>query len=52
MKGGDEAGAKVALKAVQSKFPRLLEFLNNDDDGVSEEIIQFASQYVGILKVC
>jgi exportin-T len=52
VKGGDEARAKVALKAVQSKFPRLLEFLNNDDDGVSEEIIQFASQYVGVLKHC
>ena len=51
-KAGDEVGAKVALTAIHAKFPAMLQFLNNDDDGVSEEVIPFASQYVGILKVC
>lgn len=48
---GEEEAAKAALVAVHSKFATMTTFLNDEDDDVSEEIIPFAAQYVGLLKV-
>ena len=46
----DEA-AKATLVAIHSKFATMTAFLSDEDDDVSEEIIPFAAQYVGLLKV-
>ena len=48
---GEEEAAKAALVAIHSKFATMTTFLNDEDDDVSEEIIPFAAQYVGLLKV-
>ena len=48
---GEEEAAKAALVAIHAKFATMTTFLSDEDDDVSEEIIPFAAQYVGLLKV-
>ena len=47
----EEEAAKATLVAIHSKFVTMTAFLSDEDDDVSEEIIPFAAQYVGLLKV-
>ena len=47
----EEEATKATLVAIHSKFVTMTAFLSDEDDDVSEEIIPFAAQYVGLLKV-
>ncbi|XP_064399906.1 exportin-T-like [Halichondria panicea] len=50
LKAEDEANAREALIAIDRKLPYLHRFLSDEDDGVSETVIEFAVQYIGVLK--
>ena len=50
MKVGDVAGAKVALVALENKFPLLVKFLGHEDDDVSGTVAEFSQAYIGLLK--
>ena len=50
VKVGDVAGAKVALVALETKFPLLVEFLGHEDDDVSGMVAEFSHAYIGLLK--
>ena len=50
MKVGDVAGAKVALVALENKFPLLVKFLGHEDDDVSGTVAEFSHAYIGLLK--
>lgn len=44
-------GLRLAAQADSNKLSYVHRYLSDDDDGVSEAIIPFAVQYIGILKV-
>lgn len=50
LKLGDQESSHICLSAIESKLPYMLRFLNDEDDGVSENVITFATNYVIILK--
>ncbi|GBM61207.1 hypothetical protein AVEN_241588-1 [Araneus ventricosus] len=46
----DSAGLTVAANAIHDKIELLLKFLNNDDDEVSQGVIECAREYLQFLK--
>lgn len=52
VKSGETESAKAVLAAVETKVPYLHRYLCDEDDGVSEAIIEFAVMYVSTLKQC
>ncbi|GBM46917.1 Exportin-T [Araneus ventricosus] len=46
----DSAGLTVVANAIHDKIELLLKFLNNDDDEVSQGVIEFAREYLQFLK--
>ncbi|XP_055934059.1 exportin-T-like [Argiope bruennichi] len=46
----DTAGMTVVANAIHDKIELLLKFLNNDDDEVSQGVIEFAREYLQFLK--
>ncbi|KFM56538.1 Exportin-T, partial [Stegodyphus mimosarum] len=49
-KSKDSAGMTVAATAIHNKIELLLKFLNNEDDEVSQAVIEFAREYLQFLK--
>ncbi|KAL5516022.1 hypothetical protein EMCRGX_G001278 [Ephydatia muelleri] len=50
LKSNDEQNLRATREAIESKVPYMRRYLSDEDDGVSEAVIPFAVQYVGILK--
>uniref|UniRef100_A0A1X7VQY9 Exportin-T n=1 Tax=Amphimedon queenslandica TaxID=400682 RepID=A0A1X7VQY9_AMPQE len=50
IKGDDEAHALLSLVSIRHNVPYLLSYLTDEDDGVSENVLGFATQFVSVLK--
>jgi len=49
-KSKDAASATVPLEALESKIPLMFKFLGHEDDDVSGGVVQFAHDYISLLK--
>ncbi|RUS73434.1 hypothetical protein EGW08_018809 [Elysia chlorotica] len=47
---GSAKNIEVTMQALEAKIPHMLRFLGNEDDDVSSGVIDFASEYIAMMK--
>ena len=51
-KAGPSKASEATASALEAKLPYLLTFLGHVDDDVSTNVLEFATEYIAMLKVC
>ena len=47
---GSAKNLEITMAALEGKIPYMLQFLGNEDDDVSSAVVDFASEYIAMMK--